>query len=93
MLSIKQVLAADQRTGMVCNGREWTRDELSAAMDAVKNPKGWKLPIDAVIDRDAMNVTADAIVFFAGCQATFTEHFRAGFVRVQAIGYYAAVGS
>ena len=77
---------------MISNGREYTRDELAEAFRVVQNPDHWKGPIDAVIHKDAMDVTNAALIFFAGCVPEFIQA-GPGRVRCVAIGYFAAVGA
>lgn len=80
-------------------GRVVTRGELSQAFGQVANKANWKLPIDAVVDCDDLEkaMIAEAVVFFAGCKAKFSPAAGAKLprcrYRVQAIGYYAAVGA
>lgn len=76
------------------DGRDVTRRELSAAFDWVADRSNWKNPIDctvALTDRQAALV-AEAVVFFAGCRPTI-KRIDETIVRVQAVGYYAAVGA
>ena len=74
---------------------KYTREQLKEAFDKVQNKDHWKNPIDAVIPKQAMDITADAIQFFTGTQAFFNSNnltlaqCEAGMVRVTAIGYYA----
>ena len=92
MQTIQQTLAADERTGMITRGREWTRTELNRAFRDVQDATNWKNPINALIDEDLMDITDAAVVFFAGCRPTFSRE-STGLVRVTAIGYFAAVGA
>ena len=74
---------------------KYTRDQLKEAFEKVQNKDHWKNPIDAVIPKQAMDITADAIHFFTGTQAFFSSNrltlkeVQDGCVRVTAIGYYA----
>lgn len=75
----------------------YSEDELHRAFDAVANKENWKLPIAAVIDRDMLEVTCFAIMFFTGSIATTIPMQmlggEAGKFSVTADGYYAAVGA
>jgi len=42
----------------------FTRDELSAAFDRVKDPADWRAPISAVVPGQVIDVTEAAIEFF-----------------------------
>jgi hypothetical protein len=71
----------------------YTREQLSAAFNLVKNPENWKLPVDAVISAGvSTDLVSSAIAFFAGCPAEFQPAPEGGF-RVTAAGYYACIGS
>jgi hypothetical protein len=79
-------------------GTIYSRAELREAFDAVQDETNWKLPIDAAIPAYMRDVTEEAVVFFAGCRPTFTAinpkaRRSVRRLRVQAIGYYAAVGA
>lgn len=88
---------ADVLTAKLGDG--YTQEQLSAAFDLVKNPKGWKLHIDKLLTRQQVDeVTesrlSEAISYFTGSLAEiFPEPGRPGYVRVQAAGYYACIGS
>lgn len=85
---------ADADRGIVrYGGREYTHDQLSAALDLVRTPGDWKMPIDAVIPADADRDLIDsAITYFTGSSAEFTE-LPGSRLRVQAAGYYRSIGS
>lgn len=99
--SIAQVEAEleAQVVAKVC-GRDVTRAQLSAAFTTVANPSNWKLPIDARVplgcDFDLLLVR-EAVIFFTGSVPTITPVLlvkpRGMAYRVQAAGYYAAVGA
>lgn len=79
----------------VAFGTRYTRMALSEAFDWVKDQTNWKNPIDCTlrgvttaVDRQLI---AAAITFYAGCTATFTGTKQG--LRVQAVGYYRAVGA
>lgn len=78
-------------TAIVYDG--YTREELSAAFDLVKNRAGWKLPVNVLLppDADRKLITA-AVIFFAGCVPEFITE-PGGDLTVTAVGYYAAVGA
>ena len=70
----------------------YNRKQLHEAFDAVKDKKAWKMPIDAVIPKDKVEVTSAAIGFFAGGGAeSFT--LKNGKVRIIAPGYYELIGA
>jgi len=71
--------------------RGYTREQLSEAFNKVANPANWKYPIDAVIPKADLDVTETAVTFFAGCSVEVVED-RGDEVRIQAIGYYLAIG-
>lgn len=73
-------------------GTRYSRAELKAAFERVQNAQNWKLPIDTVIPSKDKEVTEEAIIFFAGCRPYFVRGIK-GHLRVQAVGYYAAVGA
>lgn len=77
------------------HGRDVTHADLSAAFKRVQHPENWKFPIDTVIEIGSdfeMETIRRAVIFFAGCDATFAARGRNQY-RVEAIGYYAAVGA
>lgn len=72
----------------------FSQEQLGKAFDMVKNPKGWKFPIKAVIDNPGKKNLAcleEAISHFTGGFATITE-LKNGKLRVKAQGYYACIG-
>jgi hypothetical protein len=65
-----------------------------AIFDLVKNPLGWKLPIDAVVPCNSValaNAITDAVIHFTGS----TPQIEAveGGLSVKAAGYYATIGA
>ncbi len=71
------------------------RIKLAAVFDEVKNQKHWKLPINKVISTPSTERRAlieEAVIYFTGSVPSFTA-IRGGKVRVQADGYYAAIGA
>jgi hypothetical protein len=72
---------------------------LRAAFERVQNAAHWKNPVDAVVDlNDAeMATLREAIIFFTGSVPAFKPRVGAALprcrYRVQAIGYYLAVGA
>lgn len=75
--------------------RGFSRAELSVAFDSVKNPQNWKMPINTVLrgtltDRQVQTIAA-AVEFYAGCKASFIR--TAAGTKVEAVGYYQAVGA
>lgn len=73
---------------------DYTRKQLTMAFDRVKNADNWKMPIDKTLKLNPAEVEAvrHAVVFYAGCVPTFTAKVGEGY-RVQAVGYYMAVGA
>ena len=79
----------------IVNGRRISTEELSAAFDRVKDTDRWKNPIDATIDIESdedQSIIYQAIIFYTGSIATFTPN-RNKQVRVEADGYYVAIGA
>jgi hypothetical protein len=70
----------------------YNRKQLHEAFDAVKDKKAWKMPIDAIIPNDKIDVTAAAIGFFAGGEAEVFK-LKNGKVRIIAPGYYNLIGA
>lgn len=73
-------------------GTKYSRQQLKDAFDKVCDKANWKLPIVGAIHESEIDVTREAVIFFAGCTPTF-HRFSNGTTVVQAIGYYAAVGA
>jgi hypothetical protein len=86
-------------------GRPVTRGELLAAFNRVADRTNWKNSINAVITistLDEKNLIREAVIFFTGSVPAFIpvrvkllEGEREGLplYRVQAVGYYAAIGA
>lgn len=75
-------------------GTIYSRAELKAAFEKVRNTDNWKNPINAVIPQSDAEITRQAVIFFAGCSPKFTTaRVDDGYLRVKAVGYYAAVGA
>ena len=79
----------------VIMGQPVTQGELAAAFARVENKANWKFPIDCTVsvadDRDMETIRA-AVTWFTGSEATFAFK-RPNRYRVQAKGYYAAIGA
>lgn len=76
-------------------GRDVTRGELLQAFNRVASKANWKNPIKAEVftqDEVALAVIREAVIFFAGCRPTFTKTWD-GWTKVEAVGYYQAVGA
>ncbi len=93
-------LAADEAAfaatvATVVMGHPVTQGELKAAFALVENKHNWKYPIDCTVtvanDRD-MEIIRAAVTWFTGSEATFAFK-RPNRYRVQAKGYYAAIGA
>jgi len=65
---------------------------LRAAFEQVQDRSNWKNPIDAIIRDTAKAVVCEAIVFYTGSVPKVTE-LGGGMIRVQADGYYVAIGA
>ena len=72
---------------------KFTREQLLEAFELVENKTNWKLPIDKTIDSKDVEVVGKAIPYFTGSIAHFTPIMGTNQVRVQASGYYEAVGA
>ena len=72
---------------------KYTREELKAAFDAVESPKGWKFPINATIESKDIDVTVEAISYFAGSPTNVGKILKNGKVKITAPGYYKCVGA
>jgi hypothetical protein len=70
-----------------------TRGELSGYFDKVKNPGGWKLPIDSLCVPEDVEKIKNAIIFFTGSVPVFKKSEKGYTYHVKAVGYYAAVGA
>jgi hypothetical protein len=66
--------------------------ELRRAFHLVANRENWKFPIDAVVDSQYVPVLQYAVEFMTGSKPTFTQK-APRLTRVQAAGYYSAVGA
>jgi hypothetical protein len=72
----------------------FTRGQLNEAFELVKDASNWKNAIDATIPASKAHMIpmiAEAIMFFAGSESSFT--YKADGFRVRASGYYASVGA
>ena len=92
-------LIADSMASVVWQykGEDVTRGELWDLHKKVESPKGWKFPIDAIIDdlseRD-LALMDYSIIFFSGCSAEFfSVEGQPNKTNVVADGYYMSVGS
>lgn len=73
----------------------YTRGQLAAAFDRVKDDTHWKNPINKVVevlDEAEMALIDAAVVFYAGCGVTFTGTPEANVYRVRAPGYFMTIG-
>jgi hypothetical protein len=66
--------------------------DLRLAFDRVKNGENWKYPIATYISETVEDITRVAIIFFTGSTPHFTP-MGGGWLRVEADGYYRAVGA
>lgn len=73
----------------------FTREQMEQAFKNVQNPKGWKYPINKVIQDPGPENQAclnEAIVYFTGSIPEITT-LKGGKIRVKADGYYACIGT
>jgi len=70
----------------------YTQEQLHTAFSKVQNTEHWKNPIDALIDASDKDVTTEAIIHFTGSIPHYTKS-RVNELRVQADGYYIAIGA
>jgi hypothetical protein len=71
----------------------YSQEQLKEAFDKVCSKEHWKLPIDTTIDHNDMDLVQYSIVHFTGSVPTFTPIMGTKLMRVQACGYYIAVGA
>lgn len=89
-------LAAEVAT---VNGKSVTRGELMRYFNMVAPVDNWKYPIDAEVELEASELAMleEAVVFFSGSRAKVTILLGAApgknKYRIEAAGYYAAVGA
>lgn len=74
-------------------GTSYSREQLLAAFNSVCNKDNWKMPIDAIVEDPDYDMIKEAVAFFAGCKPSFEPIHGTDRVRVQAVGYYQAVGA
>lgn len=70
----------------------FTQWELTCAFEQVANNEHWKGPIDSVIPDADVEITRYAVAHIAGCNATVTP-LDNGNSRIEAVGYFEAVGA
>ncbi len=70
----------------------YTQQELIDAFETVQNKKNWKYSIDARISVDQMDIVGEAIAHFTGSIPHFDDGHD-GTIRVEAEGYYIAIGA
>jgi hypothetical protein len=75
-------------------GREVSREELLAAFGKVEPLGNWKLPVNAVVEleEDELPMVNEAVIFFTGSVPKFLSKGGKTY-RVQAVGYYNAIGA
>lgn len=72
----------------------FTRGELEAAFNAVRNPENWKMAIKAEVKLEYVSTVQAAVAFFAGGGAKITKYNEiTGMATVEAPGYYALIGA
>lgn len=84
----------DNKVVAAADGFDYTRAELSAYFDMVKNDEHWKNPIDKIVrikDFRTKVGIREAVVFYTGSTPSFTP--TAGHFRVTAAGYYMTIGA
>jgi hypothetical protein len=70
----------------------FTQGQLEAAIAMVQNKENWKLPINAIVKNEDIQVTLAAINYFAGGACNVT-HLANGTAHITAPGYYALIGA
>lgn len=65
----------------------FTVEQLKVAFDKVCNSEDWKMPVDALIDLEEIEITRYAIAWYTGSEAVFSPG-PDGLTRVTAPGYY-----
>jgi len=81
------------------NYREYSDEELHSAFDRVKNKEHWKLPIRCTIDykdEDDIRLITESVIHFTGSVPHIDIYqLKSGKkrVKVNAVGYYYAVGA
>lgn len=72
----------------------YTEAQLQEAFSKVRNKKHWKYPITATIQQSDFDVTSAAVTYFTGSHLEVVRVLKGGKrVRVEAAGYFAAVGA
>ncbi len=72
---------------------KYTQEQLHAAFTSVQNKKGWKYPVNAVVEADVdQELLTEAIIHFTGSVPEFIP-LPNGKIRVKAVGYYIAIGA
>lgn len=66
----------------------YTREQLEAAFNKVKNPNHWKNPIDAYCHRDEVELVREAIIFFTATVPSFWSVGQTSVRHVTAPWYY-----
>jgi hypothetical protein len=71
----------------------YTQTELDEAFDLVKDPRNWKLPINAIVPKDTdLRAVSAAVAHFTGGGCETTQQAD-GTVRVTGAGYYVHIGA
>ncbi len=70
----------------------FTVRELHDAFSMVQDQENWKNPVSALIHPQFKDVVADAVTFMTGSVPKFLS-IGSGMLRVQASGYYEAIGA
>ncbi len=71
----------------------YTYLELQTAFTLISPPKNYKDPINAVIDSEDYDICAEACSFITGSSLVEVEQLDGDKIRVEADGYYAAIGA
>jgi len=64
----------------------YSREQLKESFDMVCNPDDWRAPIKKIIPVDDLDVTINAIMFFAGTQVN-TRYLKNDLCEVSSVGY------
>lgn len=72
----------------------FTREQMKEAFDMVADRNHWKNPIKRIvkIEPRMIPIIEDAVMYFTGSEAEITK-LHSGFYRVEAVGYYSAIGA
>ena len=86
-MSIKNLDTTKQETANPLTGF-YTREQLEAAFDKVRNPNDWKAPVDGYCRAAEVELVREAVIFFTATEPSFySVGINTGLRRVLADGY------